>query len=345
LVLEKFELPEEVLDKHLTDTSDEEEVEAPTLDEEDESPELEEEDTDEESPSDESEDTDEDESGDADPDSTEDDEEKDADEEDSDEDSDEDSFLPKFDRKKIEADPELNKAYKHMQAAFTKAQQEARTVQREAEMMKADFEAFIQDISTDQGAEEFLVKVALSRPEVFRAAAERADELSDDPSELKKFERDVELKRREQEIKRREQAQRLEEQERRVTEIESMVDRTGKKLGMDAAELKIAHEYVANTIFKIRAAGGKDISAEEIIKAVNRAASDLSVNKRRVREEAERAAEVKAKQLAKEKARKAKRPAPPRSSAAPARRAANKLEVPAGTDPLAAAVNRALGVE
>jgi hypothetical protein len=335
-----FALPDEILDKHLADTGVEEEVEVdPDLDDELESPEAEEEDTDEESPSDEEEETEEEESGDSDPDDEADKEEEEEEEEDSSE-----SFLPKFDRKKIEADPELNKAYKHMQAQFTKRVQEASAARREADEMKADFESFLADISSEEGAEDFLVKIALSRPEVFKKAYERAEDLTEDPDELKKFERGQDLKRREQELERRERTRKMEEQERRVAEIESVVDKAAGRLGMDDAETKIAHEYVANAIFRIRAAGGKDISSEEILKAVKRAASDLSVQKRKVREATEREVKLTEKQRAKEKARKLRRTAPPRSTAAPAsRRAANK-DVPEGVDPLMYSVDRAFGL-
>jgi hypothetical protein len=334
-----FTLPDDLLDKYLTDTS-EDAAEDPELDADVDAPEADAKDTDE--PEADAKDTDEADAGDTDPEDPED-EDKDDESEDTDEPEDE-SFLPKFDRKKIEANPELNAAYKHMQAAFTKKQQEVSQERKEVQVQRAELQAFVDELSTDEGAEDLLVQVALNRPDVFNRAVERASELSDDPDELKKYERGQDLKRRESEISRRERLRELEEQERRANEIESLIDRTASRLGMSASDLRIAHEYVANEIFKIRSAGGNDIDAESIVKAVKRAAGDLNVTARRVREEAEREGKLKERQRAKDKVKANRRPAPARSNAPPAARR-QRGEPPKGSDPLMWAIEQAFADE
>jgi hypothetical protein len=343
-----FSFPDDLLDKHFADTD---ETEHPEPDAADETPEDETEETSEEEPSDETEETDDEDAGDEPAD-----EGEDEDEEDSEDTSDEEpeehaAENPFFDRKELDAikDEEARavavKAYKAMQAAFTKKTQETAAVRREAEAVQQEFDDFLGEISTEEGARDFVVRFALARPEAFEEARERLDELTDNETEKRTYLREQEVRAREKEIQRRDRAQETESRDRRVQEVESMTTRLSRQAGMDQNQIAIAEQYVANKILLNRAQGRSDITDAEVAEAVQMAAQHLGREKVRMKKSAEREVRQRQADAVKRKATAPKRPAAPRSSTAPAaRNMKRELQVPQGTDPLDFAMDKLLGL-
>lgn len=252
--------------------------------------------------------------------------------------------LPYFDRKSIEGKPELELAYKHMQAAFTRATQEVRTKERETQMMQEEMETFMAEIGSDEGATEFLVKMALHRPKVFEEAFEQAVKLTENPSEKKLFEREQQLRNREREIERENKRREASEQQQRRQAVYDELNAAMKQHGLTEADSDIAQQYVANVILEKKARGDNSISPKEIHGAVERAAKFLSARNESVKQEIERRVRAEQQQAMKKKAQDAKRPAAPKSSKSPGPKA-KKLEVPRGVDPLDYIVSARLGLE
>jgi hypothetical protein len=248
--------------------------------------------------------------------------EEDADVEDTPE---EESFLSKFDKVKfLKEHPELEAPYKSMQAAFTKATQRAAAVRKDAEAEKAkadtmrqQYDEFQQYLQKDETFEEFLVQVSLNRPEVMERAYERAVALSEDEDKRKEYEKDRELTETKKQLKDREQRDAQAQRQQRTGEILNLTQRVAKKLGLvGRGDLEVAEQYVANQILQNHADNGKrDITNEQVVIAVRRAAKALSQEKDAVRRAAKtevRRGDLKA---AQERARAPKRPAPPRTTA------------------------------
>lgn len=223
--------------------------------------------------------------------------------------TDSDSFLPKFDRKKIEnhEDPNIRAAFKHMQAAFTKATMKAAEQRKEAEGLADQarevlerYRAFVATLEDDKGAERFLTKLALERPEVFEAAYQRAAELNEDEDERRKFHREEEVE---------EKASRVERLERKelVERIHKATLKEAEAAGLTGGSARVAVRYVANKILENRAATGKaNITMDQIREAVKAAAEDLGVVRKQVARERQK---VQKKDIQKRVTRK-KRPAP-----------------------------------
>jgi hypothetical protein len=305
--MENFDgLPADLLDQYMAgvDTSDEEgdapeDVESPEEDTEDTLPEA--------GSEEETEDTDEQEDeGDLD-------EEDEGEEGDEDEDEDDDSFLPEFDRKKfLQKHPELEPAYKHFQAAFTRKMQEVSVVQKQAEALQQDHEEFAQMLQSDEGCEEFLVQLALRRPEVFDSAFDKITTLNDDESEKKSYLLEQENKKLKAEREKQGKQSQQQVLQQRIQEVVSVADETAAGLGLTGAEVEVAHRFVAQKIQEARiATGNPDIPNEVVKAAVKEAASHLNQVKKQIQEKVERETRGKKLEAAKKAARTAKRgPAP-----------------------------------
>jgi len=336
-------LPDEEIDKLFADTDDEGPELADDPDEPDDTDDDESDDAD----------TDEDESGDEEPDEPDDeeeDEEEDEDESDTDEpddDESDDEVLPKFDRKKIEKDPDLKAAYKHMQAAFTKKMQEAAELRgnaseliQEAEGVLTRHQEFLKVLASEEGAEDFLVNVAVNRPEVFQKAHDRAAELLEDPDKLKRFSREKEIEKREKALADKEAKEQVEAKERQKNVLRDTTETMAKKVGLKGeGDLKVAHRFVRARIQEnLDLTGKASITREEIVEAVKEAAELLSRREKKGRKEVVKDVVAAKKQSAK----KRRRPGAPRSSSRPAGKK-GRLDVPKGVDPLDHAVDVLLG--
>ena len=223
---------------------------------------------------------DEDEGDDLDDDEDLDDEDEDDDEEDDLEDEDEEDdeeddvldSVPAEEIQRIKEDPALRKLHKHMQRAFTKkteavARRSKELERRESELADirtpkgiAEFltEVLGQDrnligvafetVATGEGAENFLVEVALQKPEVFEKAYDRFRELNDDPDELDRHKRkrddEVESRRVKQE-RRKLVEDRFEDEKVRVG---SEARRYAKKLGIDPDDYAVVNQALADAV-------------------------------------------------------------------------------------------------
>lgn len=345
-------LPTEVLAKHLGPDTSGYEASFPRPAAEAESPEPDSEDTPEDPDADEAEDTpsgpeeedtdtDEDEAGDEEPEEGE--EEAEDEVEETSEEREDDDFLPPFDRKEIEKHPELRKAYKHMRAAFTRKMQELGEKARRADFLEREFMEFQARLRDDKGAEEFLVQVALARPEVFERAYERAVRLAENEEERNLFIREQQLrhKEREAELRRMEmEAQRI---QARAQEITATITRLGKAAGLVGDDLELVERLVVAKINENRAKTGKaDVTDEEIQEAVDTARRLLQRREGTLAKKLQKERDAKVKALAAKA--KEKRPAPPRATKSPGVKPKKIGPPPPGVDPLDHALDSLLGL-
>lgn len=207
--------------------------------------------------------------------------------------SEEESFLPEFDRVKfLEEHPELEAPYKHMQSAFSKKMAELSGVREEAETAKAEnglmrekFTEFQEMLKDDDSFQEFLVEVTLNRPEVMERAYERALALSEDEGKKAEYEREKELSEREKRLEKQEKQEKQAKLQKRTGEIIDLTQRVANKLGLTGeGDLEVAEQFVANKILQNVANGGdRDLSNQELVVAVRRAATALEREKAKVR--------------------------------------------------------------
>jgi len=270
------------------------------------------------------------------------------------EDTEEESFLPEFDRVKFLKDhPELEKPYKHFQSAFTKKMMELSSQRKQMESkaeeiqtMEQQYNDFMEQLKGDESFEEFVVQAALHRPEVMEKAYERALSLSEDEGEKKKFLHERELKEREERIKKEESKRSQQAQQARVQEVVGLTERAAKRLGLDGkGDLEVAEQFVANKILQNRQSnGGKpDISNEEVVMAVKRAAKALSVEKAKARKAAEQSLRKKGLESAKKRAKQKKRPAPPSGGKSPGLKGKAPDSNDPRRDPMDAFIDQELG--
>jgi hypothetical protein len=253
----------------------------------------------------------------------------------------EESFLSKFDKAKfLKEHPELEAPYKSMQAAFTKAMQKTAVVRKEAEAhreratsMEEQYNAFQQYLQNDETFEEFLVQVSLNRPEVMDRAYERAVSLNEDEGKKKEYLQEKELTETKRKLEEREKKDEQQRLQARVAEIQSFTKRVASKLGLTGhGDLEVAEQYVANQILQNAADNGRrEISSEQIVAAVRRAAKALVREKEAARRTERGKVRREGLKAAQKRLKQPQRPAPPRSGAAPAARSA--APAPAGNRP------------
>lgn len=262
-----------------------------------------------------------------------------------DDEEEEESFLPEFDRKEIEKDPQLKAAYEHMRAKWTQAQQELRASQRSYDEARAQFDSFAEQLRSEEGAEEFLVEVALRRPELFEQAHDRALELTGDEKERQRWQQGRELKRREQELNRREQQRMVEAMRQEAQVIQEKAHSFAEEAGISApAEVALVEEAVANVILsKRRGDPEAEITDDDIRGAVKRVATAVDASKERARKEAAREYQKKRKKAVKKKAKTSKRSRPPKSTSSPGLRSRKPPKVPDGKDAMDHYVDLFLG--
>lgn len=305
----------------------------------DEDSEDEEDDTEEEDAGDE---TDEDE--DEEEDDEDDDDDSDEDEE-SEDDEDEESFLPPFDRKKfLEEHPELEAPYKHFQAAFTRKTQELATARGETEALRSQLTDFVQTLATDEGASEFLERVALTRPEVFQQVVERWEESLADDDVRESRVKEIKLKDREKELTRKEQLEAAKQQQLRVEEVVNLTETAAEEAGLtDEDSVAIAKKYVLAQIHENKARTGKaEVSDAEVVAAVKAAAKHVRTLAKKAEKTTQEKNRVEKNKKAKEKLKKAATPQPAKSKAK--KPLARKPQVPKGMDPIHYKIQKGLGL-
>lgn len=200
-------------------------------------------------------------------------------------------------KKKLDSieDPEARKMlegmHKGMQAAFTRATTQAAEVRQQAEGFAADYEDFVADLATEEGAtgflhtvaearpqvftEELLVSVALSQPEVFEAVVERLAKIQEDPRERRDFERDLKDGARERE----ETAAEAHQQRQRQRELQRQLDgvvtaRAGTHGLHSQAALEIVNRAV-HALLQTNARAKKKTTRADVEAEVDKAAGLL----------------------------------------------------------------------
>lgn len=342
-------LPDEVLSRHLgLDTGAEEDPEPAAEAEEPAEDDFE--DTPDEGPEEDDADTDADEAGDYEPD---DEGEEDGGEEEDDDPAESDEeledFLPEFDRKEIEKDPELKKAYKHMQAAFTRARQRdaeaARESQRQLEILQREVESFKAQLQDDAGAEEFLVQVALARPEVFERAYEQAVRLAEDEGARDLFTREQRVKAAERAAEQERLAMAQDRARARAAEIVALVGEYGADAGLEGEDFELAERFVVEKINQNRLRTGvADLTNEEIKAAVQDAQRLLKRQSKKVERKVSKKLAKERDEAVRAKVRNSRRPAPPRASKAPGVKPKKLPPPPPGVDPLDHTIDALLGL-
>lgn len=277
-----------------------------------------------------------------------------------DEEEDEEVF---FDRKEFETSlkdlkaeqPEMAKqleaAYKQMQGAFTKKTQEVAERSKEVEKQETQVRAaqdelreFAETLATDEGTVDFLLRVAVNKPEVFQKVAERFENIQMDEDEAEAFKRETDLKDRERKLSKKEKQAQMEARQARAAEVIELTVNAAKDAGItDRAALALVEEQIAAKI-KANAAetGEADISEDEVIAAVAKVAKALKVREAKAQKATQRARRVEDQKAAKKAAKKAKRPKPPASQSAVKGR--KPTPAPAGVDPLDHIINQRLGM-
>jgi hypothetical protein len=255
---------------------------------------------------------------------------KEDEDEDGDEGSDEETFLSDFNRekflKKYADNPDVMKAYKSFNADYTKAKQALQSERKEwegkvqqADTLTEQYQSFAGKLADDEGMRDFLLQVALHRPEVFDGAYEQALSLNEDEGQKSAYLKEQQIKEREAKLEREENQRAQQSQQQHIQRIESLTHRAAEKLGLSGVEVEIAEQFVANAIYEYRRQNpGKGLPDDAtVVGAVKAAASKLGVDKAKLRKEAERKARLEAKSNAQRRARDSKRPAPPRGGKSP----------------------------
>lgn len=346
-------ISDEVWNRHLNPSDDDTDLDSDSPDEleedtddGDDQPELRSE-TDEE-------DTDEDEDGDLESAADEEDEDEDLDpaesEEDEEDTEDDESFLPEFDRKKFLTEhPELEPAYKHFQAAFTKRTQELAAQTRQAEAVQTQYRTFAQQLSTDEGLGDFLLNIALARPEVFDGVYDRALTLNEDETEKKAYLQERELKTLKSQREREVQDRQMTQLQQRAEELTELTHNTAKRLGLESdEEINLAEELVAKRIYELQDED-QDIDPKEVVAIVKRVAQRLNANREKVKASTKKELRKKSLEAAKRTARDAKRPSPPKGGGSPSSKPKAKDDGPKrwgasfSDDPLDRLVDERLG--
>lgn len=347
---EPLTIPSELIDKYFDaqeDTNTEEFGDTePAADDED-SPE-DEEDTSDEDPSDDEDTEDDDEAG-------EDEEPADTEDEDSDDDSDEEEEeaedvladkVSKAERERIEGDPALKKIHRQMQAAFTQKAQALAEARREVETAQREQDEFLEKLASEEGAEDFLLKVALERFDLLEKVYEKAFELQDDEEALSRFTSERSLKEREEKVAKAEADRAAEARARRTEEVVSQMQGLAAKAGLsDSADLVLVEKAVAARIRTNYAANGiADITAAELKEEVEDVARAIRAKEARVRKTLEREKKGKAGENVKRLAANSKRGiTAPRSSSAPGVKTKRPEAAPAGVDATSHRIAQLLG--
>lgn len=252
-----------------------------------------------------------------------------------------------FDRKEIEGikDPEARrvaeKAYRSMHAAFTKKTTEVAALRKDAERVQgealkyaSEYEDFVAEISTEKGAEDFLlavaeerpavftesvlVQAALANPEAFEAAVERVQAINEDPNEKKRFERDRNADRRDREAERKERGQQRQQAAARREQLNKLVSERAATHGVKSeTALGLIRDQVTLLLQRNSSRGQKTTRAD-IEAAVDKAAKHIRADREAVTKD-RAAQERKAKQeQARALARNGKRSPPPGAGRSPA---------------------------
>lgn len=253
---------------------------------------------------------------------------KDEDEDEGEAEKEEDTFLSTFNRdkflKKYKDNPDVMAAYKSFNADYTKAKQALKAQETEwqgkldqANQLQEQYDSFASKLSDDKGMQDFLLQIALHRPEVFDTAYEQALSLNEDEGQKTAYLKEQQIKEREAKLEREEKARAQQTQAQKVQRIETLTHKAAEKLGLSGVEIEIAEQYVANAIYEARARGKGLPEDADVVAAVKAAAKRLGVDKERVQKEAAAKARREAQANLRKKAKDSKRPQPPRGGKSP----------------------------
>lgn len=246
-----------------------------------------------------------------------------------------------FDRKKIDQiqDPQAKavaeSAYKEMQKAFTQKTTELAAERKtwqakvsEADQFRSEYQNFVEEIASPEGAEQFLhlvvesrphvftpevlVSLALKKPELFEKAVERYQQLSADEDARTMFQDKLDLGRGKYEDGQRRRAEaRTAQASSQQHLLQAVKSRAGTHQVSDPDSLEIIQGQVSLLIQKNRQAQKKTTLAE-VNETVDRVAKRLAKARDTGRQEGERLSRAQRQDAVRQQARRAKdgRPAP-----------------------------------
>lgn len=246
-----------------------------------------------------------------------------------------------FDRKEIDQiqDPKAKevaqRAYASMQRAFTQKTTELAEERKEwegrvaeADTFRTEYEDFVREIGSNDGAEQFLhlvidsrphvftenvlVALALKSPDIFEKAVERYQQLAQDDDARSTFEDKIEVGRGKYEAGQRDRVQQRTQaasQQQRLAQ--AVTTRAGTHKVTDADSLEIIQGQVSLLIQRNRAAQ-KRTTMEDINAVVDRVAQRLARTRDAGRQDGERKGRKERQDAVRDTARRARdrRPAP-----------------------------------
>lgn len=270
------------------------------------------------------------------------------------------------DRKRIAADPSLRKVQKEMERAFYKKMEELASLRKQLEIREqrmSDFETTLTDpekagryignllslnpmaafsaleaVATGDNAMDFLVEIGLNDPELFDKAYERYREITEDETEMKRYERERQQRIKELELRRREDQIRKDNFARDLASVDGWAVKEARRRGLDDEELGQVRERLKSKIReRIKEDGSIDISSAEVKAIVSDVERELSKLYERVMKKAGVSDADRVKKLAAKGSGSSK--APLKGSRSGAAKASGKFKPPENEDPLMAFIN------
>jgi hypothetical protein len=312
------------------------------------------------------------------------DEDEDEDEEESeDEESEEDAVLnvSATELKAIEANPTLRKIHKLMQRDYTRKTTAVAGREKVAEQKEKrinEFESAVQSpkgmvqflsknlrehpdiigaafnaVATEDGADNFLLEVALAKPAVFEKAYQRFQELSDDEDALARHVERRDMASESRRVARDLEALRQERFDREAGTLLGEALRVAKKLGAEKEDIAEIRDAVARKVAESvnRKTGSVDISKDEVRKLVKVAKKEIDARLEKARKALARrdaAGKQKDVRTKAKRSKAARRAVPGRGSAgggSTTKRQASRMKPPEGVDSLDFYINKRLGIQ
>lgn len=239
------------------------------------------------------------------------------------------------DLKRIEADPALQKAYKSMQRGFTQksmavAERETAVTALEAELdairtpdgmagyLAEIFEshptvvgAAFEAVAQGENGDDFLIAIGRAHPERLEKAYERVQEMLADPKELQAYDREAQQNVREQEIERREQATKRQAFDTDFLELGEVLEAEARRLGIPAGEdLRAVKAALVDAVRIDNKTGRIATTRADVRKMVADKKAELDRIESRVKKQLDSKRALTSQAETKQRAEKAKEPAP-----------------------------------
>jgi hypothetical protein len=257
-----------------------------------------------------------------------------SDEEDAEAEPDSETFTVKVDGEEVKVTrDELIRGYQR-HADYTRKTQELAAMRREVE-------DFTKALETDEGAGDFLLRVALNRPDLFEKVYEKSLELTDDESAMETFKRQQELQEQERELARFREEREADARKRRGEEIAQIASRFIKENKLtDPEDERIVFQAVENRLMHQRG----EVTEADIREEISQVAQVIRAKEERLRKEMQRARLAEDAARTRKRAQNAKGTPPARATSAPGAGVRRPPPTPPGVDPVGFAIRQRLEV-